>query len=176
LQGAKNVLKNAVGLEVEVEFQPIYKDQPLFADVDAFVRDQGFELFDLKRYYMKRKGCDQAKNRQGQIVFGDALYFRAPEILLTADNIGQVQILHALSISMAYGYIDLAITLLEIAAAKCLIQQELSAELLTCLKKSKYKKQLPDFKGKGRLRRILMYGADRLLAKSPWTADPRLGS
>jgi len=31
---------------------------------------------------------------------------------------------------MAYGYIDLAITLLEIAAEKYLIQQELSAELL----------------------------------------------
>jgi len=73
LQGAKNVLKNSVGLEVEVEFQPMYKDQPLLADVDAFVREGGFELFDLKRYYMKRKGCDQAKNRQGQIVFGDAL-------------------------------------------------------------------------------------------------------
>jgi len=47
LQGAKKSLNKVWGIEVEVEFNAIYQDQPLFSDVDKFVRDNGFELFDI---------------------------------------------------------------------------------------------------------------------------------
>jgi hypothetical protein len=33
--------------EVEVEFNPIYRGQPLFADVEAFLRADGFGLWRL---------------------------------------------------------------------------------------------------------------------------------
>ena len=43
LQGAEGLLKDTVvGLEIEVEFAEIYQGQPLFQEVDSFVKGFGF--------------------------------------------------------------------------------------------------------------------------------------
>lgn len=42
LENAVKTLENVSVLQCEVEFLEIYKDQPLFADVDTFLRSQGF--------------------------------------------------------------------------------------------------------------------------------------
>ncbi len=55
LKGAEKALRPALGVEVEVEFLSIYERQPLFGDVDEFLRAQGFELYDLNRYYWRRR-------------------------------------------------------------------------------------------------------------------------
>lgn len=47
LKGATTLLKRVVVVSTEVEFVPLYKDQPLFADVDAYLRSQGFLLHSL---------------------------------------------------------------------------------------------------------------------------------
>ena len=44
LRGATQRLNDALVIEVEVEFAPLYKKQPLFSDVDIFMRSQGFVL------------------------------------------------------------------------------------------------------------------------------------
>ncbi len=44
MQNALAGLKHAVCVQTEVEFMPLYIDQPLFADVDQFLRGQGFVL------------------------------------------------------------------------------------------------------------------------------------
>jgi FkbM family methyltransferase len=40
-------LADAVVIETEVEFIPLYKDQPLFGDIQIFLRDHGFVLHKL---------------------------------------------------------------------------------------------------------------------------------
>jgi FkbM family methyltransferase len=76
LRGAEDLIRNSVlGLEIEVEFLPLYQGQPLFSDIDPYVRSLGFELFELHPTpwkYAQGNGCDSP----GQIAFGDALYFR----------------------------------------------------------------------------------------------------
>lgn len=47
LRGAERILGTVRALEVEVEFNPIYSGQPLFGDVDRFLRDRGFVLWRL---------------------------------------------------------------------------------------------------------------------------------
>lgn len=47
LQGATKVLTNVLVIEAEVEFVPLYKNQPLFGDVQIFLRSQGFVLHKL---------------------------------------------------------------------------------------------------------------------------------
>ena len=42
LQGAARVLQDVVAIVSEVEFVPLYVGQPLYGDVDAFLREQGF--------------------------------------------------------------------------------------------------------------------------------------
>ena len=49
----------------EVEFAPLYEGQPLFADVDAWMRAAGFRLFNL---------YDVWTHPDGQVTAGDALY------------------------------------------------------------------------------------------------------
>ena len=47
LMGGAEILRSVRCLEVEVEFNPIYLGQPVFSDVDAFLRRQGFVLWKL---------------------------------------------------------------------------------------------------------------------------------
>ena len=47
LQGAGQLLDDLLLLEIEVEFNPIYVGQPLFGDVDAYMRQHGFVLWRL---------------------------------------------------------------------------------------------------------------------------------
>jgi hypothetical protein len=48
LAGAVETLRHVRALELEVEFNPIYDHQPLFGDIDRFLRDRGFVLWRLR--------------------------------------------------------------------------------------------------------------------------------
>lgn len=47
LHGAQKILVTVKAINVEVEFNPIYLGQPVFADVDTYLRSQGFVLWKL---------------------------------------------------------------------------------------------------------------------------------
>jgi FkbM family methyltransferase len=117
LQGATAALAaSAVGVEVEVEFTPIYKNQPTFADVDSFLRGLGYLLFDLKPCYWKRAAGWKAGGFYGQIVWADALYLKSvPAIQATLANLpGDVRrskALRSISLALLYGYVDYALAL-----------------------------------------------------------------
>ena len=93
LQGSYDYLDSVIGLEIEVEFVEMYKGQPLFDEVDGFVKNKGFSLVDLKRSYWKRKETGSTTNKKGQLIFGDALYFKTPEQILKISNINQEKII-----------------------------------------------------------------------------------
>lgn len=122
LQGAERVLASQlVGLEVEVSFSPIYAGQPLFCEVDSFVRRHGFELFDIRPTYWKRTRGVRAGGPQGQLVSGDVLYFRSLPRLLELLNEAakasapqaRAKAFHAIAVSLLYGYVDYALELVE---------------------------------------------------------------
>jgi FkbM family methyltransferase len=75
LRGGVRTLEGAGLLEIEVEFFPMYTGQPLFAEVDQFLRKAGFELLYLNRNFLQRKACYKGLAR-GQLMFADALYGR----------------------------------------------------------------------------------------------------
>jgi FkbM family methyltransferase len=110
LRGAAASLACAVGMQIEVAFAPMYRDQPLFADVDTHVRAQGFELFDLEPHYWPRAGVPGAR---GQLIFGDALYLRPPERLAELPELGAGKAMRALSVYLAYERTDIARMLLQ---------------------------------------------------------------
>ena len=75
LEGAAGLLRTGIaGVKVEVEFSPMYVDQPLYADIDTFMRRHGFLLFDLSRYHVRRGGLDAGVPTRGQLLWGHALY------------------------------------------------------------------------------------------------------
>lgn len=61
--GAKYFSACLIGLEIEVEFQPIYKNQPLFGSVDAFVTKYlDMELRDLQRHFLNTRKAGDLDN------------------------------------------------------------------------------------------------------------------
>lgn len=56
LKGGQKLLSTVRAINVEVEFNPIYLGQPVFADIDQFLRDQGFVLWKLKNLVHYSKG------------------------------------------------------------------------------------------------------------------------
>ncbi len=47
-EGARARLNSALVVDVEVEFTPLYKNQPLFADIDIHLRGHGFMLHQIQ--------------------------------------------------------------------------------------------------------------------------------
>jgi FkbM family methyltransferase len=78
LQGAGRFLSTTVlGLRVEVEFSQMYRAQPLFSDVDAFIRMHGFMLFDLTRHRYRRQNFPQTLATRGQLLYGHGIYLKS---------------------------------------------------------------------------------------------------
>jgi FkbM family methyltransferase len=152
LQGATRVLDGPVlGAEVEVEFTPIYSGQPLFADVDSFLRGLGFLLFDLRPCYWKRAAGRAIGGPRGQIIWADALYLKSIPALAAATGrldpaVRKSKWLKAVSIALLYGYFDYA---LEIAHASDSLDAEERAVVEGRLREAgEHQAALPKFPGK----------------------------
>jgi FkbM family methyltransferase len=115
LEGGAGLLERAViGVEVEVEFAPIYTDQPLFADVDRLLQRLGFSLFDLRPVYWKREVGRAVGGPRGQVVWADALYLKSLPALRTMTaaaepTFGRSKLLRAIAVALLYGYFDYAL-------------------------------------------------------------------
>lgn len=74
------VLSEAVLIQTEVEFLPLYKEQPLFADVDRHLRGAGYQLHTFLGFG-QRAFKPLVKNKQPhlgfrQLLWSDAVYAR----------------------------------------------------------------------------------------------------
>ena len=154
LRGAAELLESSIfGVEAELEFAPIYAGQPLFPEVDQFLRDKGFQLFGLKRYYWKRSTGAYSGGPKGQIVFADALYFKTYESLAKsiekmAPEEKKAKILRAVSLCLIYGLSDYAIYLSEKSEKDGLLSSDDSRIIQRAVNR---KSAAPFFKGKGLL-------------------------
>jgi FkbM family methyltransferase len=66
LEGAQRGLGSVRVVETEVEFRELYRGQPLFGEVDRFLRDRGFVLWRLREIYH----CGLSQAGRGEPVFG----------------------------------------------------------------------------------------------------------
>lgn len=136
--------KRVLGLLVEVWWDPRLKKQPSFAEMDTFIREQGFTFFDIEcvryprnslpigrmtrafksspRSAAPRRLADVVSfptpyRHHGQVLTGDALYFRDPVWDLTegAGNFAwsDETILRLVGLLDLYGYQDFAIEILD---------------------------------------------------------------
>ncbi len=111
LEGGEQATRNTLVLDVEVEFAPLRAGQPLFADVDTYLRRRGWSLLGLRRVHWRRNAGLDARGTGygGQLTQADALYFNAP--LLDA-GLSEAMALKLVLILTAYRQLDLALELL----------------------------------------------------------------
>jgi len=135
LKGAIRFLKKSVmGLSVEIEFQQWHQEQPVFSDVDSFLRPLGFRLFDLAIYRSSREALPVPTSspipgpvERGQVVFGQALYLRdgVNEIESSSvieDGWDDIKLLKLASIMELFCLPDCAIELIQVAQQKGFLQ------------------------------------------------------
>lgn len=116
LQGGLGILNSVFAVQIEVEFNSLYQGQPLFRDIDKFLSEQGFSLFDSTMFGRTRvRSPIYGRN---QILWGDAFYFRdllsesSNEHLKTADNLAQ-NLFKLACVADALNFPDYSIELLE---------------------------------------------------------------
>jgi FkbM family methyltransferase len=123
LRGAKRTLETVSVVQTEVEFNPMYAGQPLFGDVDRFLREQGFVLWHLDnlshhRQHGARVGLRPAAHvydfdaarltdRSGQLFWADAVFVRA-EMATTYQASDWETALRRACLASALGLGDLA--------------------------------------------------------------------
>lgn len=130
LRGAHGVLKSCAMIDIEVEFNPIYEGQPLFCDVDRFLRDEGFVLWRLSDvcHYAPAENQHPPLNlmmafsppqeihnlpvRGGQIFWAQAQYVRAEFPRTGAAQLPQKDAIKAAAIVASAGFWDLALEIL----------------------------------------------------------------
>ena len=150
--GGKRTLQSVFGIEVEVWFNEIYQGQPLFSDVDFALREKGFRLFDVARSnFFKRAEGKHLGGPKGQLMTGDALYFRD---LLTMNNKSVFwtasKLVKCILILIAYGYYDYALEILEIARQRQAIDPP-KLKILTEVVMRSGSRKLPYFRGRWRV-------------------------
>ncbi len=133
LKGSEKILNTVRTIEIEVEFNPIYKDAALFSDVDRFLREHGFVLWKLTNlaHYGRRNESNiglgedrihydsqsQAITKYGgQLFWADAHYVR-PEIVEPIFTTRQ-KMLRDLTLLECLNYLDLSQRVKEALGAK----------------------------------------------------------
>jgi len=183
LQGSALILRDKTfGLEIEVEFAQLYENQPLFPDIDRFMRKFGFQLFDLHPYYWKKKIGKRLGKPKGQIVYADSLYLRDIESLEhilynTGSNLmRKVKVLKAISICILYGYFDYALEIID-RTGRFFEKREKEVIIRKLKNNVQISSRIPDFRGRGRIAN-LFYGFWKMFAmcNNRYLAEKKLGN
>lgn len=121
LEASPRSLDALVGLRVEVAFERLYKHQPLFHDVHAFMYEAGFRLMKFVEMHhwrrtTRRKYPNLASGlipySRGQLIHGDALYLRPPQTIDDGNVTRVDRRLRAAFVSMCLEHVDHARALL----------------------------------------------------------------
>jgi len=128
MRGGERFLAKCSLVDIEVEFNPIYRRQALFCDVDRFLRDRGFVLWRFENlvhypteflqsavstFVIKGDpGCTSVGPIcNGQLFWAEAQYIRAEYPRTGAERMNLREAIVPAVLSGAYGWWDLALEL-----------------------------------------------------------------
>ena len=136
LEGALATLEKILAVEIEVAFTAFNVGRPLFADVDLFMRKNGFSLYDLDTYRHSRMVLPSLESDSfsttsyGQTLWADALYIKdivGNPSAMEALGTNHFKIIKAISLFELFCHPDSAIELLETAINTSLLPQQFSS-------------------------------------------------
>lgn len=81
LRGAERLLDTVLFVHTEVEFEPVYVNQPLFSDMDRFLRERGFELLDLTKLGHSGYAALPQQQSRTKLMWADAIYVKSTDRL-----------------------------------------------------------------------------------------------
>jgi FkbM family methyltransferase len=128
--------RDLMALQIEVELVEFYSGQPLFHEVDVFMRSKGFIMFDLllqrryrtngriRHHFLKRYlGIDRSRHDiTARAIAGDALYLRPPGEILRSNS--RVQFAKLLTVLLIYRCLDEALWFIEAGLETALVSND----------------------------------------------------
>ena len=114
LKGAKSTLQNVLKIICEVEFVPIYKNQPLFGDVNKFLNEYEFmfnQFLQIHGRTLKPLIANNDPNIASQHMWSDAIFIRQIEKI---QNLSDEKILKLSLLAAIYNSLDLSFFCLSI--------------------------------------------------------------
>jgi FkbM family methyltransferase len=122
LKGGEQAFHNhCVALATEVEFHPMYKNQPLFSDIFDFALRHGFHFVGFT--YLQEISPHRlplGARAKGVVAFGDALFFRdidSVRAVAKSQNELYLMLLKLAFIALNFGYLEFALQAVEAADA-----------------------------------------------------------
>jgi FkbM family methyltransferase len=120
LQSAPKLVGDSLlAIQCEVEFAPLYVDQPLFGDIDRDLRAKGFIFAGFPALFPWRRGSQTKPDRtapgpvprsEAQLIHGDALFFRMPDTWPTESAAERDRLIYSALLAYAFGHADLSAT------------------------------------------------------------------
>ncbi|HVZ01634.1 MAG TPA: FkbM family methyltransferase [Dongiaceae bacterium] len=134
--------RDLLAVQAEVEFVEFYRGQPLFHDIDAFMRAHGFVMFDFlpvrsyrfdrdQSHGLMRRHLNIVKNRRDiscRLIAGDAFYIRPTEEIAASGDLARA--LKLFTVLLVYRFLDEALWLVEALQAKGTVSAADAAALI----------------------------------------------
>jgi FkbM family methyltransferase len=121
LKGCARALDSTVmAVRVEVSFLERHRGAPFFGDTDRYMREHGFQLFQLSKELWIRRNMVHGYSSEPQLAWGDAVYFLRQEPFLnrlrdSSPTKRNSTLLHFTLILLSFGVHDYAVEILEAA-------------------------------------------------------------
>jgi len=112
LEGSEASLKEMLGLEIEIEFFEMYKNQCSFGEIKDFLQQRELEFIDFTT--ICRWERDTPRNNLGICMGGDALFLRTPEYIYRNFSDDSMKLGAYLSICLIYKRFDLILKTLNL--------------------------------------------------------------
>ena len=184
IAGGDACFRNALGIEAEMVFAPLYIGGTGFCDQHASYTAMGFELFDLQRYHWKRKDGAMLPS-PGQLVYCNGLYLKSPETVVEESPGDTRRLRAAFRIYASFGLNDLVMSLRNLCTNRNLLPADDLDQITAYLSRRRFAK--PHGERSGIIHRLLMklaawavFTARRLEAtereRHPFPADQMLGA
>ncbi|MBA4320547.1 MAG: hypothetical protein C0412_19285, partial [Flavobacterium sp.] len=109
--GSEIILPSLLAVYIEVEFVPLYKNQPLFSEVDNFLESNGFRIMDFQRVTLRRKTLQKIPYSKRELSWAHILYFKKRNP--NGGPLRAEQKARLAAIALAFEYFDYAVWLLE---------------------------------------------------------------
>jgi len=119
LRGARRTLEErTVAVMAEVEFCQIYKDQPLFSELELYLRGLGFSFYGFQSMHLRSGKRIDKRRADGmeRVLWAEAVFFKDP--LGGSDQHvrpGERQMMALMLSAMLFGYFDFAAELAQTA-------------------------------------------------------------
>ncbi|MEM9541011.1 MAG: FkbM family methyltransferase [Cyanobacteria bacterium P01_E01_bin.42] len=117
LDGARKMFQTGIlGVMTEVNFLPLYRQQPLFGDIDRFLNQQGFSLFNFNlpeggKVNWQNSTCLEELRTQ-RLVWSDAYYFQDLLAPTRQSSAPPQQLMKLACLADMLGFMDYALEVL----------------------------------------------------------------